>query len=236
MPNLQVPHYLLRLSRTEAPSLHRHYPASPVLRASPPPQGARPIRHRSSVDRPRPRPAASRVACAFPVYGLSPLPRHRHWWLYLAHPSSDVSLPRKGRRVGLCNVNFEACSAFTRVTARTLALPPVRGTLTRRLQTFRHLHACSCCFRLERLPGGACTRWKAPPFHGAHPLPTFREEDADIEADHGERADVSAVATRRRVTPPATALAHRDVQGVAAVNRPRCALGSSVPRTACAGP
>jgi hypothetical protein len=23
-------------------------------------------------------------------------------------------------------------------------------------------------------PGGACTHWKAPPCHGAHPLPTFR--------------------------------------------------------------
>jgi hypothetical protein len=26
----------------------------------------------------------------------------------------------------------------------------------------------SGCFRLERLPGGACTHWKAPPCHGAH--------------------------------------------------------------------
>src|SRR5262249_24967146 len=43
----------------------------------------------------------------------------------------------------------------------------------RRLQLFRHLHSCSGCFRLERLPGGACTHWKAPPSHGAHPRPTF---------------------------------------------------------------
>src|SRR5262249_32675804 len=42
----------------------------------------------------------------------------------------------------------------------------------RRLQLFRHLHSCSGCFRLERLPGGACTHWKAPPLHGAHPLRT----------------------------------------------------------------
>ena len=28
---------------------------------------------------------------------------------------------------------------------------------------------CSDCFRLERLPVGACTHWKAPPLHGAHP-------------------------------------------------------------------
>jgi hypothetical protein len=41
---------------------------------------------------------------------------------------------------------------------------------TRRLQPFRYLHDCSGCFRLERLPGGICTHWKAPPLHGAHPL------------------------------------------------------------------
>jgi len=32
-------------------------------------------------------------------------------------------------------------------------------TAIRGLQTFRHLHACPGCFRLERSPGGACTRW-----------------------------------------------------------------------------
>jgi hypothetical protein len=35
---------------------------------------------------------------------------------------SRVSLPRYGCQVGLCIVLFEACSALTRVTARTLAL------------------------------------------------------------------------------------------------------------------
>src|SRR5712671_3499929 len=29
------------------------------------------------------------------------------------------------------------------------------------------------CFRLERLPDGICTHWKAPPLHGAHPERTF---------------------------------------------------------------
>src|SRR2546430_1745950 len=37
---------------------------------------------------------------------------------------SRISLPRYGSRVGLCIVLFEACSAFTRVTACTLALSP----------------------------------------------------------------------------------------------------------------
>src|SRR6476646_5537257 len=41
---------------------------------------------------------------------------------------SRVSLPRKGHRVGLRIVLFEACSAFTRVTACTLALSPTRDT------------------------------------------------------------------------------------------------------------
>ena len=41
---------------------------------------------------------------------------------------SRVSLPRKGHRVGLRIVLFEACSAFTRVAACTLALSPIRDT------------------------------------------------------------------------------------------------------------
>ena len=44
--------------------------------------------------------------------------RMRSWWPF------RVSLPRKGGRVGLRIVLFEACSAFTRVTACTLALSP----------------------------------------------------------------------------------------------------------------
>ena len=32
---------------------------------------------------------------------------------------------------------------------------------------FRHLDDCSGCFRLERLPGGVRTHWKASPCHGA---------------------------------------------------------------------
>ena len=89
-----------------------------------------------------------------------------------AHSPSRISLPRKGRRVGLRIVLFEACSAFTRVAACTLAPSPIRDALLRRLQPLRYLHSCSGCFRLERLPGGTCTHWKAPPCHGAHPKPT----------------------------------------------------------------
>ena len=131
----------------------------------------------------------------FPCVRAVATTRHSHWRYCLAHPSSDVSLPRKGRRVGLCIVLFEACSAFTRVTARTLALPPMRGTLTRRLQTFRHLHACSGCFRLERLPGGIRTHWKAPPFHGAHPKATFKGEGSAPQSRHRHWVDWMLCAT-----------------------------------------
>ena len=47
------PHVLrcfLRWSLTEAPSLHRHYSASWVLRASPPPHAAWPVSHELPVD------------------------------------------------------------------------------------------------------------------------------------------------------------------------------------------
>ena len=55
------------------------------------------------------------------MYMLSPLPRHRDGGHYVAHSPSPINLPRMGERVGLCNDLFEDCSAFTRVTACTLA-------------------------------------------------------------------------------------------------------------------
>src|SRR5213083_65486 len=112
---------------------------------------------------------------------LPPLPRRSDWAYGFAHSPSRISLPRKGYRVGLRIVLFEACSAFTRVAACTLALPPIRGTLIRRLQPFRYLHDCSGCFRMERLPGGTHTHWKAPPCHGAHPLRTLDSEPASLQ-------------------------------------------------------
>ena len=58
---------------------------------------------------------------------LSPLPRRSDWASVSLIPSSRISLPRKGCRVGLRIVLFEACSAFTRVAACTLALSPMRA-------------------------------------------------------------------------------------------------------------
>src|SRR6195256_3563078 len=55
---------------------------------------------------------------------LPPLPRCSGWAYSSLISPSRVSLPRKGRRVGLHVVLFEACSAFTRVAACTLARSP----------------------------------------------------------------------------------------------------------------
>ena len=61
---------------------------------------------------------------------LPPLPRRSGWAYYFARSPNRVSLPRKGRRVGLRIVLFEACSAFTRVSACTLAPSPIRDALS----------------------------------------------------------------------------------------------------------
>ena len=105
------------------------------MRTSPPPDSALSDRHRSQVGRhDRPRHRASRVARAFLVCMLSPLPRHSDWGVrHVARFPRRISLPRKGGRVGLRIDLFEACSAFTRVTACTLAGSPY---VTRHIRGF----------------------------------------------------------------------------------------------------
>ena len=66
---------------------------------------------------------------------LSPLPRRSSWGLASLVSPSRISLPRKGDRVGLRIVLFEDCSAFTRVTACTLAKSPF---VTRCIEGFSH--------------------------------------------------------------------------------------------------
>src|SRR5437660_4315744 len=99
---------------------------------------------------------------------LSPLPRRSHWQYRVARSSSGISLPRYGSRVGLRIDLFEACSAFTRVTACTLALSPY--FVTRLTEGFNHFVTSIVA---PVLPAGAGCRvglaptGKAPPYHGA---------------------------------------------------------------------
>ena len=99
---------------------------------------------------------------------LSPLPRCSDGRSCLAHPFRHISLPRKGRQVGLHIVGFEAYSAFTHVTACTLALSPY--FVTRLTEGFNHFVTSMIApvtSGWSILPGGACTHWEAPPLHGA---------------------------------------------------------------------
>jgi hypothetical protein len=71
----------------------------------------------------------------FLVYMPPPVPRCSSWAYSSLVSPSHFSLPRYGRRVGLHIDLFEACSAFTRVAACTLALSPIRDTL---IEGFSH--------------------------------------------------------------------------------------------------
>src|SRR6202011_4750426 len=100
---------------------------------------------------------------------LPPLPRCSGWAYSSLISPSHISLPRKGRRVGLHIVLFEACSAFTRVAACTLARAPIRDPLSEGFSHFVSSMPAPVASGWSESPGGACTHWKAPPCHGAHP-------------------------------------------------------------------
>jgi hypothetical protein len=147
--NLPFCHRFLRPPSTEAPSLCRSYSASSVLRASPPSQTARPVSHELPVDPHRDH------RWDFPCCVWSPVPACRRQ--YPGRSDGTCSLapfhqlrpsPKPGR-VGSCISRFEACSAFTKVTACTLAKSPC-DPLHQRLQEFRCLHCRSDCYRVER--------------------------------------------------------------------------------------
>src|SRR6201982_180670 len=106
---------------------------------------------------------------------LPPLPRCSGWAYSSLISPRRVSLPRKGHRVGLHIVLFEACSAFTRVAACTLALSPIRDTLIEGFSHFVTSMTAPIASGWSESPGGPCTHWKAPPCHGAPPEPSFRK-------------------------------------------------------------
>ena len=75
----------------------------------------------SSLTTPWGLPCCVRFPC---VHAVATTPAQRLGVVFCSFHPSRISLPRKGCRVGLRIVLFEACSAFTRVTACTLALSP----------------------------------------------------------------------------------------------------------------
>jgi hypothetical protein len=146
------PHVLrcfLRPSLTEAPSLHRSYPASSVLRTSPPPHTVRPVSRELPVDPYRDR------RWGFPCCVWSPMRTcHRHYPGRLDGAYSLVYLHRRrpslcNSQVGSCNCFFGACSAFTHVMACTLA-ESLNDPLHRKLRQLRCLRCRFDCYRVER--------------------------------------------------------------------------------------
>ena len=111
-------------SRNRARSLRRHYPASSVVRAHPPP--CRPALVLAEFRLARVRHRQSFPCChAFNLADMpAPLPRREQSGASVAcFPNRHRPAPYP-RRVGSRIACFEACSAFTRVPACLLAEPP----------------------------------------------------------------------------------------------------------------
>jgi len=124
--NLPFYRRFLRPPSTEAPSLHRSYPASSVLRASPLSQSARPVSRELPVD-PYCDLRWDFPCCVWSTFACmpSPIPRQFDGICSLVRSHQLRPSPKPGR-VGSCISLFEACSAFTHVTACMLAESPMR--------------------------------------------------------------------------------------------------------------
>ena len=130
-----VPSSVVRCSRTKAPSLRRHYPASLVLRASPPPCRPDPALAGCRLARATPPDRASRVASIPPFHACCrQYPGGTRRCTCHSLPNRWQPSPLSGR-VGFRLTGFEACSAFTHVTARMVAKPPLAARCVGVLQT-----------------------------------------------------------------------------------------------------
>ena len=104
----------------KAPSLHRRYPASSVLRASPSPHTARPVPRGLSVDPYRDH------RWGFPCCVWSPMRTcHRHYPGRFDGACSLVPLHRQ--RPSLCNSQVGSSIAFSGPAQRSLTLWPARS-------------------------------------------------------------------------------------------------------------
>src|ERR1039458_10059032 len=145
-----IEHICLFWTYTEAPSLHRHYPVSSVLRASPPPHTARPGSRELPVD-----PDCDH-RWGFPCCLWSPMSacrRHYHDRsdgtdsLIPAPSSSAFPTLQLGR---LLHYQFRGLlSVHSRYDLQTRQVA-LRDPLHRRLRRLCCLHRRSDCYRVER--------------------------------------------------------------------------------------
>src|ERR1700757_4303174 len=117
MANPSVLCRFLRWPSTEAPFLYQHYPASLVIRASPPPQPAQPDSHELLVDPPAVTVGVSRVASG---------PRCLH--AVAITPAGPMNPVRSYCPIGLGLPRYSGGSApalpVSRPAQRSLALRP----------------------------------------------------------------------------------------------------------------
>ena len=158
----------MRLSLTEAPSLRRHYPASPVLQASPPPHTARPVSRELPVDPYRDH------RWGFPCCAWSPMPTcHRHY---------------PGRFDGACSLVVSIASGLPCVTVRS-AFPaiifsgPAQRSLTlwpaRSPSRLATLYTESSDGFVASAAASIATGWSEPvPGREFHPLESSAFHDA----------------------------------------------------------
>ena len=113
--------------------LHRHYPASSLLLPRPTPAVAAALRDVEAAT--LARNGSPPLTTNHPSDVPCPLPRRiKRVLMSIASPLVQPS--PNGRRVGIRIVTIEACSGFTRVTARRIAQPP-KATFVTRLQPER---------------------------------------------------------------------------------------------------
>ena len=125
----------MRCSRTEAPSLRRHCPASSVLQASPPPCWPDLALAGCRLARATPPDRASRVA-SIPLFHACCRQYPGGTCRCLCRSLPDRWQPSPlCRRVGFRITCFEACLTFAHAAARMVAEPPVAARCIGVLQT-----------------------------------------------------------------------------------------------------
>jgi hypothetical protein len=88
--------------------------------------------------------------------------------MFVAHLVQERRPSPKLRRVGSRITLFEACSAFTRVSACLLARSPKATLYTEGFGRFvTSTTAPIATGWSDQLPGGIRTHWESTPFHGA---------------------------------------------------------------------
>ena len=129
------PSLLRHPSTPVAPFLGGRYPASSLLRASPPP--CRPSLPLSGSRLPRARHRQGfPCCCAFHLPCMpTPLPRRKPAGALVARFPAGRRPSPNDRRVGFRINRFEACSVFTRVPACMVAEPPKAALFSRVLQS-----------------------------------------------------------------------------------------------------